>query len=126
MKLFHFNMELTRDLLAEIFGETNAKKFFDHLKSDYQKKLEKSGWEFVINHGFYSMLDDLENVEQVFGKRMVLRGRSLRERMKLEMERFRKNYSADKVRFARAYDIFGERIPNGGLVAGVYIRRKFS
>ncbi|MEK6819788.1 MAG: hypothetical protein AABY03_01145 [Nanoarchaeota archaeon] len=122
-------MEFNLDFLTELIRDRKtAERFLNPIKSDYQKILEQSGWEFVDNHNFYSMFDELEDVQKIWGDDIKLVRESLRKKMKRFGNWYKEIHSAEKVRFVRAFDIYGNRIPveNRNIFAGVYIKRRAS
>lgn len=118
-------MNSMEDFIVELMGEEAAERFFNPIRSEYQKRLEEKGWEFVGNSTFFSMMDQLESLEQIWGEPLFLKKQNLRERAAWKRNWYRKIYpDAEKVRFFRAHDIYGERIPKEELYAGVYIKRR--
>lgn len=109
------------------------------IKSTYMAQLESSGWTFVENHCFKNFLDDIIILEKMWGeddselddmflnrepKDYLERKKELIGRMKNHREHLKKIYDVEKVLYARAYTIFGERIPSSELIAAIYIKRK--
>ena len=112
------------DFLTALMGDREkVRRFFDPIYSDYQKRLEERGWEFIGNVSFSSMMDRMDGLELVYGDDIILAKNSLREKMRMKREWIRKKESVEKVMFFRAYDPSGNRIPNEELYVGVYVKR---
>lgn len=113
--------------IRELLGEEGYERFLNPIKSEYQKSLEEKGWEFVGNDTLFSMMDQFESLEQVWGEPMVLRIQSIKDRAKWKRDWYKAIYpDAEKVRFFRGYNIYGERSPNEHMSVGVYIKRRLS
>ena len=115
------------DFLTRLTGDREAvKRFFNPIYSDYQKRLEEKGWEFVGNVSFSSMMDKMDGLELVYGDEIIIAKNTLREKMRMKREWIRGKHSAEKVMFFRAYDPSGNRIPKEELYVGVYIKGKLN
>lgn len=96
------SIPFNEDALARLCGDgKTARRFFDPVKSEYQKRLEKEGWEHVGNEiaTNYHIGLDLPT-----------------EPLKKSLERMKKDYETKIcpgkiIGFFRAYNTSGERIP---------------
>ncbi len=103
-----------------------VERYMNPIKSDFQKNMESRGWEYLGNELFYSMMDDMEPLELVWGEEIILARNTLREKMRMKIKEIHRDSSVEKVRFTQAYNTSGKRLPKEKLAAGVYIKRKVS
>ena len=70
--------------------------------------------------------DDNPAIDRLFLERELKdeidRRKELIRDMKETREYFREIHNADQVRYARAYDIYGNRIPSEKLTVAIYVR----
>lgn len=118
-------MKLDLDFLTKLTGDREvAKKFLNPTISNYQRMMEFNGWEFVDNHSFRSMLDELEDIQQISGENIHLVRESLEEKMKRVREWYKQTYSTEEVFFGKSFDVYGNEIPQEELISGVYVKRR--
>jgi hypothetical protein len=121
---------LSQKFLEDLLGGEVSERFLNPIVSNYQKRLEKSGWELITNHNLYSFMDDLTELKQISGDKINLRtdNEPIRSRIRRWGEYYKNIFSADRIRFLRAYDVNGDRLVprSDSLLAGVYIKRRLS
>lgn len=113
------------DLLREILTEEELERFRNPIVSDFERKMNERGWIRIDNDTFYSMMDDLIIVGKVWGEEINIRQTNLKERMRRKRAEYLSRNEEPriiKVRFTRAFDIYGQPVAKEHMARGVYVK----